>query len=257
MIMSRESLRKAVAEFVGTFVVVFIAAGAVIAGLRTLSGGQQVGREGAAIAITLLTISIALAYGLVVAAMVVALGHISGGHFNPAVTIGAALTRRIGLVDAAVYVVAQAAAAAAAGGMLRLALPESVWGPADLGTPRVASGITDWRAVLIEGLITMFLVLVVFATVLDRQGDFDKIAGLAVGFVVAVGVFTALPFTNGALNPARWFGPAVVSNTWNDWWVYLVGPVAGGVVGAGLYEYVIRGLLTTGTTRARKATKKS
>lgn len=222
--------QKALAEFVGTFALIFIGAGSIVAVASALGGV-----DGGGLA------AIALAHGLAIATMVSAVGHVSGGHFNPAVTIGAFVTGKITLQDAAVYVGVQLAGATAAAGVLRAALPESLWDPVNLGTPGVSTalGISSGQAVLIEAVLTFFLVWVVFATAVDGDGAFAKVAGLPIGFVILMDILMGGPMTGAAMNPARTFGPALVGGFWDDHWVYWIGPVAGGIVAAVAYDLVV------------------
>lgn len=215
--------QKVLAEFVGTFALVFITIGAILA-----SGGADGG-----------LVAIAIAPGLAIATMASAVGHISGGHFNPAITIAMFVTGKISLRDAAIYIVTQLAAGVAAAGLIRAAFPEQMWDAVELGTPLVNPLISTGQAVLIEAVLTFFLVWVVFATVIDGAGAFVKIAGLAIGFAVLMGILMGAPFTGGAMNPARALGPALAGGFWDNHWVYWVGPVAGGIVAAVAYDLVI------------------
>ena len=213
---------KLVAEFVGTFGLVLLSTGAICAD-QFLKSANQPG---------LGPLGIALAYGFAVGAMFTALGHISGGHFNPAVTIGFWVARRLGTFDTITYVAAQLAGAAAASYLLRFAVPDEVWGTVALGTPGLAGGLTRASGMLIEGSLTFFLVLVIFAAVSDpRLGGF---AGTAVGAVVAAAAMCGGPFTGGVLNPARAFGPALAAHHWFNQPVYWIGPLAGGLIAASL-----------------------
>lgn len=219
----RTTGQKLLAEFVGTFTLIFIAAGAIIA--APFGGGAL--------------ITIGVAYGLAVATMVFALGHVSGGHFNPAVTIGAWVTQKIDATGAVQYIVAQLAGGAAGAGVLRAAVPESFWRNASLGTPSLNTALSTGQGVLVEAVLTFFLVWVIFATAIDPDGSFNKIAGLAIGFVVLMGMMMGFPLSGAAMNPARWFGPALAGSFWSNWWVWVVGPVAGGIVAAVLYDTAI------------------
>ena len=224
--------QKLVAEFIGTFMLIFCGVGSICADqfLRSSSNGQNgVGLLG-----------IALAHGLAIGIMVTALGHISGGHFNPAVTIGFWVTKKLSTLDSILYWVAQLAGGAAAAYILRR-LPVEVWGPAQLGTPDLASGISRANGMLFEAIMTFFLVLVVFATAVDERGAFDKVAGFAIGLTITAGALFGGPFTGAALNPARAFGPALAANHWNNHGVYWVGPLAGGVVAGILYNKLYLG----------------
>jgi aquaporin TIP len=217
MPMSGDYIRRAAAEFVGTFALIFIGAGSVIFA-RTLT-------------------DVALAHGLVIAVMVSAVGFISGGHFNPAVTLGMVVTRRIAIPLAVVYWITQLLAATAAAGLLGWLLPTSITGATwNNGTPTVATGLAAGHAVIIEAVLTFFLVWVVFATAVDDRGAFKQIAGLAIGFTIAFDILLAGVLTGGAMNPARAFGPELVSGDWTNWWVWVLGPLSGGAVAAVLYE---------------------
>lgn len=223
--MERSMAQKLIAEFVGALTLVFIGAGSVIAVIANpgANGGL---------------VSIAIAHGLAIATMVSALGHVSGGHFNPAVTIGMWVTQKIDGKDTIGYIAAQLAGGLAGAGILRVALPESIWRAANLGTPNVTA-ITNGQAVLIEAMLTFFLVWVIFATSVDPEGAFGKIAGLAIGFVFMMDSMMGWPFTGAAMNPARALGPAAVGGFWDAWWVYWIGPVAGAIVAASLYDTFI------------------
>ncbi|MFA5889703.1 MAG: MIP family channel protein [Actinomycetota bacterium] len=223
---------KLLAEFVGTLTLIFIGASSIIAASASPGGAGLV--------------TIALAHGLAIATMVSALGHISGAHFNPAVTIGALVTEKIGAKDAAGYIAAQLAGGAAGAALIRAALPEGVWGAAKLGATLVSPVVSNGQAVLLEAVLTFFLVWVVFATAIDPEGSFGKIAGLTIGFVITMDIMAGGPFTGGAMNPARSFGPALVGGYWSGWWVYWVGPVAGGVIAAVAYDWLILSKRGTG-----------
>jgi MIP family channel proteins len=220
-------LQKLVAEFVGTFALVFFGAGAICADqyLRTSSNGQS----------GLGLLGIALAYGLTVAVMLSSLGHISGGHFNPAISIGFWVTRKLSTFDTLAFAVVQLAGGVAAAYLLRQ-LPVDVWGPVQLGTPDLASGITRTSGMILEGVMTFFLVFVFFATSVDEGGAFNKIAGVATGMIVTVAALFGGPFTGAALNPARAFGPALAANRWNNHGIYWIGPLAGGILAGWLYD---------------------
>ena len=215
---------KFMAEFLGTFGLVLLSTGAVCAdqALRSASQGS------------LGPLGIALAYGLAAGGMFAALGHISGGHFNPAVTVGFWVTRKLGTFDTLAYWAAQVGGAAAASYTLRYAVPYDIWGAVALGTPGVGSGLTRAPAMLIEGLLAFFLVLMLFAAVVDQH--LGGLAGPAIGFTVAAGAILGGPFTGGAMNPARAFGPALAAHHWTNQGVYGVGPLAGGMIAAALYD---------------------
>ncbi len=213
--MENDWFRRGFAEFVGTFTLVFIGVGSIL-----FSGGQLVG--------------IALAHGLAIAVMVSAVGHISGGHFNPAITFGFLITRRMAPVLGAVYVVAQLFAAVVAMLALTVIFPNEP--SLDPGVPTVADQISVGAGVLTEAILTFFLVWVVFATAADPRGTFKSVAGLAIGLTITADILAGGPLTGAAMNPARAFGPELVQGEWSDFWVYWVGPLAGGSVAALAYE---------------------
>jgi aquaporin TIP len=233
--MDQEPLHRGFAEFVGTFAIVFFASGALlITANNFLQAFAAPGGASQAIGFTLL--AIALGYGLAVAVMTSALGHISGGHFNPAVTLAFLLARRITVLLAIVYWLLQFAAAALAALFLRWVFAEQVRNAIDLGVPTAT--IDNWKAVAVEAMLTFFLVWVFFATTADPRGSFKQIAGLAIGLTVAVGVLAAGPITGAAMNPARVFGPQLVQHDWTNWWVWYLGPFAGAAIAGLVYEYL-------------------
>ena len=213
--------RRAVAEFVGTFALVFIGAGSIAA--ATLIGERSI-------------VGVALAHGLTIAVMVSAVGHISGGHFNPAVTLGFFVTRRLDPWIAAVYIVTQFVAAVVAALLLWWIFPRGVIDDVALGAPALQIG--SGAGVVLEAILTFFLVWVVFATAADPRGTFTAIAGLAIGLTITVDILIGGPLTGAAMNPARAFGPELVHHEWADAWVWYVGPIAGGIAAALLYEWL-------------------
>ncbi|MFZ3215551.1 MAG: MIP/aquaporin family protein [Candidatus Acidiferrales bacterium] len=223
--------QKLLAEFFGTFAVIFFAAGAVCADQYLRSVGQG----------NITVLGLALAYGLAVAIMVTAIGHISGGHLNPAVTVGFWVTRRLSTTQTLLYCISQLLGAVAGAYVLALIIPDSSWRPEALGaiTPALASDFTRLHGMLLEGVMTFFLVFVFFASSVDLKGAFNKIAGLAIGLVVTVDALVGLSFTGAAINPARAFGPALVTrNHWTNHGVYWVGPLLGGVLAAVIYDRI-------------------
>ena len=164
--------------------------------------------------------------------MVSAVGHISGGHFNPAITLGFLITRRLAPMLALVYWILQFAAAAAAAAAAALVLRRGDADTAHLGAPALAANISTWQGVVIEGVLTFFLVWVVFATAADPGGTFKSIAGLAIGLTITLDMLMGGPLTGAAMNPARAFGPELVQHDWDDAWVWYLGPFAGGALAA-------------------------
>ena len=218
--------QKLVAEFVGTFALIFFGAGAVCVDMQL--------RTNATGGIGLL--AIALAHGLAIAVMVSALGHISGGHFNPAVTIGFWVTKKLSTLDTLFYWLAQLAGAAAAAFLLRAVIPEEVWRSVALGTPELMRDFPSWAGLALEATTTFFLVFVVFATAVDERGTFRAIAGFGIGLTITLGIVVAGPYTGAALNPARAFGPALAAHHWLNQLIYWVGPLGGGFLAGLVYD---------------------
>ena len=219
--MEHDPVRRGIAELVGTFALVFVAMGSI------------------AFIQSNLLVGVALANGLTIAVMASAVGHISGGHFNPAVTLGFLVTRRIGAALAALYWLAQIAGAVLGALALRALFPSEA--NLETGVPVVNPAINDLQGVAIEALLTFFLVWVVFASAVDPGGAFKTISGLAIGLTVTIGVLATGPLTGAAMNPARALGPEIVFNSWDDFWVYLVGPPVGAAVAALAYEWLYLG----------------
>ena len=217
---------RLLAEFVGTFALIFIGAGSIM----TITDMNMTGYS---------LVGVAAAHGFVIAVMVSALGHVSGGHFNPAVSTALLVTRKIKPVDWAAYVVVQLAGATVAALALSLLYSEVVKNATGLGTPSLAAGHTTGQGLLLEGILTFFLVFTVFAVAVDGRGAFKIVAGLPIGFVIFFDILMGGPMTGGAMNPARWFGPALVSGNWSNGWLYIVGPVVGGIIAALLYDVMI------------------
>jgi MIP family channel proteins len=213
----RESPTRALtAEAIGTFALCFV--GILAINVDAISGG-----DGAASLAT-----IAFAHGLTIMVMVAALGAISGGHFNPAVTAGFVATGRMTAVRGVQYAVAQLAGAVLASLLIaKLFGLDVVAG----GTPAVAPLVKPEGAMVVEAVTTFFLVLVVFGTAVDHRAP-KSIFPAAIGLTVALDIMATGPITGAAMNPARAFGPALVGNSWANHWVYWVGPLLGGVLAA-------------------------
>ena len=219
------SFQKFVAEFIGTFALIFFGAGSICADRYLQGSGGGIGLLG-----------IALAHGLAMAIMVSALGHISGGHFNPAVSIGFWVTKRIGTLEVFLYWAAQVLGGIAAAFVLKGIIPQETWRAVALGTPELVRDFSTGAAILLEAIASFFLVLVVFATAVDERGSLRAIAGFGIGLTITLGFLVIGPFTGAALNPARAFGPALASSHWTNQGVYWIGPLAGGFVAGLLYD---------------------
>ena len=215
--------KPVVAELVGTFAFFFIGAGAIVT--NTYSNGA-VGLLG-----------IALAHGLALSIMISVFGATSGGHFNPAVTIGFLVTRRIKPDVAALYILAQLVGGTLSGLALRAIFTEQVWRVTHLGTPALAPNVSFGTGVLVEAILTFFLLLAVFGTAVDARAP--KIGGFGIGLTVMMDILMGGPLTGAAMNPARTFGPALASGFWDNHLVYWIGPIIGAVIAALLYDNVI------------------
>lgn len=211
--------RKFLAEFLGTFALIFFGAGAILQQQVT----QTVGTTG-----------IAVAHGLAILVGIYALGHISGGHFNPAVSFAMFLTKRLSLGSTAVYWIAQLLGAVLAAWILAMAYHNGA-ADAHLGAPAADPSIRPSLAALLEGLATFALVIVVFGSAVDPRAP-QGFAGLAIGLTVTANILMGGVLTGMAFNPARAFGPALVAGFWQDQWVYWVGPLLGGGVAGILYD---------------------
>jgi aquaporin NIP len=212
--------RRCAAEGFAAFALVFAGCGAIVTNAQY---GEALG-----------TVGIALVFGLVIMVMVYATGHLSGAHINPAVTLAFTLTRHFSLREAAAYIAAQLAGATAAA-LLLLA----VWTdkPASLGAtlPSVGAG----SALVYEAVLSAFLMFVIMAVATDTRAV-GAAAAIAIGGTIGLDALFGGPVTGASMNPARSFGPALVSGEWRDFWVYVVGPVAGAAIGALAYQ-LIRG----------------
>jgi aquaporin TIP len=229
-----DPLRRGFAEFIGTFTLVFIGAGSILTLGQALNFARFPGQVGPLFTL----VAVAFAHGLAIAVMASAVGHISGGHFNPAVTLGFLITRRLAPVLALVYWLAQISAGALAALLLRWLYDAQTRDSVKLGVPALAQGITHWEGFVIEIVLTFFLVWVIFATAADPGGAFKSIAGLAIGLTITLDILMGGPLTGAAMNPARAFGPQLVQNVWTDGWVWYAGPFVGGALAAVLYEWL-------------------
>lgn len=218
-----ELWRRAAAEGLAAFALVFAGCGAIVADDRY---------DGA-----LGTVGISLVFGLIIMAMIYATGHLSGAHINPAVTIAFTLTRHFALRDAAAYVAAQLAGATA-GALLLLAVWPSQ--PAALGATVPSVGVGS--ALVYEAVMTALLMFVIIAVATDTRAV-GAAAAIAIGGTVGLDALFGGPVTGAAMNPARSFGPAVAAGEWQHFWIYIIGPVTGAALGAFAYQ-LIRGAKT-------------
>ena len=218
-------LRSTVAELVGTFVLV-LAGGATAVGLATTAPPVY----------DLTTIVLAFAFALT--ALVAALGHVSGAHLNPAVTLALAVTGKFPWKAVPAYVLAHLVGAVLASLATWAAYSGRGHEVVGFSTTVPAPGVSSGRAFFVEALITFVLVLVVISVATDDRVP-AAVAPLAVGAALAVCIVVAAPVTGGAVNPARAFGPAVVSGNLHALWIYLLAPLVGGVLAAVLYDRLL------------------
>ena len=213
--------KAAAAEFIATFALIFIGAGAVImhvAGELDLTG-------------------VALAGGLVLAVFMTISLPISGGMLNPAVAVGLWTTGQIPTRRTAVLIVAELLGAIAGALLLKLLLPAELFDHGRGGIPLLAPGITAGKGILIEAVGTFFWVFAVYGTVVDDRGRVGSLAGLIVGLVLVFDILAFGPLTGAAVNPARWLGTALATNNYADWYVWIIGPLAGGIIAGVVYWF--------------------
>lgn len=215
--MSPTPMQRAAAEAVGTFGLVFAGCGAIV--INAISGG----------AIT--HVGVALTFGLIITTMIYATGHISGAHFNPAVTLAFAATRHFPLALVPIYLAAQFGGAVAASAALRLLFGNV----AHLGTA-LPSGSAG-QSLALETILTFFLMFVIISVATDTRAV-GQAAALAIGGTVGLEAMFAGPISGASMNPARSLAPALVSGTWTAQWLYVVGPIAGALLGAFVYQYM-------------------
>ncbi len=217
------TLRQLVAEFLATLALVFIGAGSVVVDAMT---GGEVG-----------VVGVALAHGVVLAVMVTITMPISGGHVNPAVTFALWLARKIDARRAALYIVAQLAGAVAGAFLLKALFPVGAGDATSWGLPRISPYISFPQAVVIEAILTLFLVSAVFGTAVSPQAP--KVGGFGIGLVLTFDILAAGPLTGAAMNPARAFGPALAANDWHAHAAYWAGPLLGAAVAGLLWAWIL------------------
>jgi aquaporin TIP len=210
------------AELIGTLALVFLGVGSVVVTQGLGESGLQS------------LVGIALAHGLTIAAFGSALGHVSGGHFNPAVTIAMLVAGRINAAKSLLYIVAQCLGATIGAALLLAAMPTDWTSAVKLGVPALAPNITVVGGLILEFVTTFFLVLVIFGTAVDRRAS--KLGAILIGFTVAIDILAIGPLTGAAMNPARWFGPAIMGGHFENFWLYWLAPIVGGVSGALFYQ---------------------
>jgi MIP family channel proteins len=226
-----DRIRAAVVEVIGTFCLTFIGAGVMCLD-AVLSARAQPGVG---------WLAVALASGLALAVMITNFGHVSGGHFNPAVTFGFFVTKRVDLAKLIAYWAAQLLGAALAA-LLVVGIFKGFANASAIGLPMFnsmeAPFIGPKRAIMIEAILTFFLVTAYFAAMVDERGLLKSVGGFGIGLTLAMCMLMGGPLTGASLNPARSFGPALVAMHWTNphHLIYWIGPLLGGGFAAALYD---------------------
>ncbi len=222
---TRANMRAIAAEFIATFLFIFLGAGSVVS-LGFIADGD----------VAATVVGIAIAHGLAIALLVTATANISGGHINPAVTFAAVLTGRMSVYLGGAYVVAQLVGAVVGAFLLKIVIDSPFEG--NLGAHALGPGVDGEAAgLLVEIFLTFALVFVVFASAMDPRGR-GALAPIAIGFIFLVDSLVGIPLTGASMNPARSFGPSLVANFWEDHWIYWLGPLIGGAIAGFVYHYV-------------------
>jgi aquaporin TIP len=209
-----------IVEFIGPFALTFIGAGSIVA-----TGGQNL-------------VAIALAHGLAIGLLVAAAGHISGGVYNPALTVALAATRQLPWDRAIAYIVVQCLGAIVAALLLKAVVAPAAAAAVNLGNPGLGPGVTPIQGLIVEIILTFFLMFSVWGSAIDSRGP-ATIAGLVIGLTITMDVFMGGGLTGAAMNPSRWIGTAVAQGDFTNWWLYWVGPIIGALLAAFLYRYVL------------------
>lgn len=211
--MNQNFLKQCTAEFIGTFALCFI-------GIFAIHHNPGL-------------LGVALAHGLTIAVMASAFGAISGGQFNPAVSVGLFVAGKMDAARASAYIVTQLVAATAAGLLIVVVSGDGGKQIVAAGTPDLGASVTQLQGIVMEIILTFFLMTVIFGTAVDARAP--KIGGLAIGLTVALDILAGGPISGAAMNPARTFGPALASGHWNNHIVYWVGPLIGGALSGLVY----------------------
>jgi aquaporin TIP len=226
---SPDMIKRLICEFLGTFALCFFGIGAII-----MTQGSNL-------------LVIALAHGLAIGLMITAVGHISGGHFNPALTIGLLLGRKISLPESVAYVISQIIGAVAACLVLITIFPKELRDAVGFGIPAVGPGINiggvqigfdNTNALIAEIVMTFFLMFVVYGAAVDTR-SVKAIAGLAIGLTISIDIMMGGNVSGAAMNPARYLGPAIVDGNFDDFWIWIVGPIVGAIIAAIIYVFVL------------------
>jgi len=227
-------LKCLLAEYIGTLLLVLIGCGSCTGGDPD-DAGVQIDDQGN-------FVRISLCFGIVVASLAQALGHVSGCHINPAVTLGLITGRKIGILKGLLYILFQCLGALTGAAILSGLVPVELRGAADLGQTKINSNLSQGNAVAVEMLVTFVLVLVVFAAAADpvNAREVKGSAPLAIGLSITACHLWAIPLTGSSMNPARSLGPAIITKNTGELWVYWVGPMLGGFLAALVYQIAFK-----------------
>lgn len=222
---SIEAWRASFIELLAATLFVFLGAGSVIITGSLTDGELTVPR----------LLTIAFAHGLAIAFLAFATANVSGGHMNPAVTIAAVMTKKLSGARGLMFVAAQLAGAAIGALLLLATIPDAA--DTNLGGHALGSDVSITMGLIMEIVVTFALVFVIFATAVD-PGGIAPLAPLAIGLTVLVDHIIAIPITGASMNPARSFGPALISGEWSNHWIYWLGPILGGLIAGVMYQVV-------------------
>jgi len=227
----RNDWRALLAEFVATMMFVFMGTGLLVSFNKDRTDGGDLGAG---------LVSISLGFGIALSTMIYTVANISGGHLNPAVTIGLLLIRQIEIFKALGYIACQLGGGIVGTALMYGVMPDNITESISMGATKLGVGVTPGEGCAIEICLTFILVFTVCATA-ELSGDLKsmgRFAPLAIGYSVLVDHMIGVPFTGASMNPARSFGPAVVSGYWLNHWVYWVGPIVGGIFASVVYHYL-------------------
>ncbi|MGD9779837.1 MIP/aquaporin family protein [Methanomethylovorans sp.] len=235
--------KRSLAELIGTYVLVFLGTGSVVTTVLLFQGWTPYPDNNFNVGIDIAAwLTIGMAFAIAIIAMVYAFGHISGTHINPAVSIALWATKRFPASDMISYIIAQLVGASLASFSIVAILGQRAVGTG-LGATSMFAGVSYTQAILCETIATFFLMLTIMGTAVDKRAP-AGFAGLAIGLVVAADIIVVGNITGSSLNPARTFGPYLAefllggSNLWWQFPIYIIGPIAGALVAAFLYDYV-------------------
>jgi len=212
-------INKYVAEFIGTFTLCFAGISAI-----TMTQGSNL-------------VAIAFTHGLALATMITVYGYISGAHFNPAVSVGVLLAGKMKPEEFISYVLAQLFGAVFAAFLIGWIFPHDALLLVHYGTPMLGANVTILQGILMEIVLTFFLVTVILGAAVD--GRAPKMGGLFIGLTVTLDIFAGAAISGASMNPARTFGPALVGGVWDAHIVYWIGPIIGGIIASLLYKKII------------------